>query len=490
MRVILLTMLVFNTLTGQKTELEAPKGRPLNIFVCGPTVYDHSHIGHARTYLAFDIITRYLRAKKIKVFYLQNITDVDDKIIDRAGKEKTSPLALAKNFEREYYKDMRALGIVSVNKYARATDHIKEIIAQIQTLVKKGHAYKIENDGYYFDISTFPDYGRLSRRTTEQAEDAISRIDESINKRNKGDFALWKFSKTQTGAKSKSYTMKVTAGEPAWATPLGSGRPGWHIEDTAITENYFGPQYDMHGGGIELKFPHHEAEIAQQESASGKKPFVKIWMHTGSLLINGKKMSKSLGNFTTIKEFLKSGGEAETAEDMADVLRMIVILSHYRSPVDYGKGTKDFARGNLRSTKKWLEKLQLDRPISTQNRIGGLIDAAEKEFNDAMGDDFNTPRALSSIFILMNGLRKIGPLNRQEAKIARNFIYKKIKTFGFYMKLPKKPRIPQEIKALVKEREAYRRNKQFIQSDALRKKTEGLGYKIEDTPGGPFVWPS
>ena len=219
---------LYNTLSGKKEDLPVAKGKKLRLFVCGPTVYDYSHIGHARTYLFFDFLARYLKLRGYKVFYLQNITDVDDKIIERAREEGKDPLEVAAFFTQEYLKDMKALGVTTVERYAAATKYIPEIISQVEKLIKKGFSYKIEGDGWYFNISKFKDYGRLSRRTTEQAEDAISRIDESVAKRNKGDFCVWKFSRS---------------GEPSWKTPFGDGRPGWHIEDTAISEKYFGPQY-------------------------------------------------------------------------------------------------------------------------------------------------------------------------------------------------------------------------------------------------------
>ncbi len=234
---------VFNTLSGKKESL--PERRPIRIFVCGPTVYDIPHIGHARTYLAFDSIVKYLKSREIKTYYLQNITDIDDKIIRRADEQKIPALKLAKKFEKEYYLFEKTLGI-KTDKHARATNHIKQIVKQVKILVKKRFAYKIENDGYYFDISAFPDYGKLSHRTALQAEDSTSRIDENIQKKNKGDFCLWKFTKryaASIGGEPRPYGR-----EPSWKTGLGEGRPGWHIEDTAITEYYFGPQYEIHGG--------------------------------------------------------------------------------------------------------------------------------------------------------------------------------------------------------------------------------------------------
>src|SRR3989338_380174 len=254
-------MLLYDTLSKTKKKLTKTR-KKLRLFVCGPTVYDLSHIGHARTYIAFDMLVKYLRHESYKVEYLQNITDIDDKIINRANEEGKSTKEIAENFEKEYLEDMGALGITSVDKYARASDYIEDIVSQVEVLLSKKYAYEIKNDGIYYDISKFKNYGKLSGRTILKAEDATSRIDDSIKKRNKGDFALWKFSKP---------------GEPKWNSPWGKGRPGWHIEDTAITESYFGSQYDIHGGARDLIFPHHEAEISQMEAISGKEPLAKYW---------------------------------------------------------------------------------------------------------------------------------------------------------------------------------------------------------------------
>src|SRR3989338_8336759 len=329
---------VYNTLSRKKEVLkpfDSAQGKKLTLFVCGVTAYDLSHIGHARTYIAFDMIVKYLRQKGLDVFYLQNVTDVDDKIIQRAKELGGNPRALARKFEKEYRADMKKLGVNAVTQYARATDYIPEIISQVERLLKKGYAYEIEGDGIYFDISKFKEYGKLSRRTSEQAQDAVSRIDESVRKLNKGDFALWKLSKP---------------GEPKWKSPWGWGRPGWHIEDTAITEQFFGPQYDVHGGGVDLKFPHHEAEIAQQEAASGKKPFVKIWAHTGFLINKDQKMSKSLGNFETVHELLKKYPK--------EVLRFYLLSSYYRSPLDYSDKMFKQSQAAVSRIADFIQRLQ------------------------------------------------------------------------------------------------------------------------------------
>ncbi|MEK7173437.1 MAG: class I tRNA ligase family protein, partial [Patescibacteria group bacterium] len=231
---------IYNTLSGKVEALSPIKKGKVNLFVCGPTVYDDSHIGHARTYVAFDMFVNYLKHLGFDVFYLQNITDIDDKIIKRAKEKNISPKDLARQFEKEYMADMKTLQVKSITKYARATEHIKEIISQVERLLAKGFAYQ-SSDGIYYDVSKFKEYGKLSGRTIEGAEDGTSRIDEGIEKKNKADFCLWKFSKED---------------EPSWLSPWGKGRPGWHIEDTAITEKYFGPQYDIHGGARDLIFPH------------------------------------------------------------------------------------------------------------------------------------------------------------------------------------------------------------------------------------------
>ena len=476
---------LYNTLTAKKEIFRPRKDKKINLFVCGPTVYDHSHIGHARTYIIFDVIAKYLRQKGYDVFYLQNITDIDDKIINRAKERKVNPQKLAKSFEKEYLEDMKSLKVNSVSKYARATEHIKEIINQVGRLLKKGFAYKIE-DGIYYDISKFKDYGKLSKRTMLQAEDSVSRIDESKGKKNKGDFCLWKFSKV---------------GEPSWSSPFSKGRPGWHIEDTAICEKYFGPQYDIHGGARDLVFPHHEAEIAQMEAISGKKPLVKYWLHSGFLTVKGQKMAKSLGNFITIKDFLK--------ENSSRLLRLLIVKTHYRSPIDYSEKA-------ILQCKKELERIDdfTAKLIDLRNRyidfVNRTIEIAkfEKEFNKAMEDDFNTPKAVAVIFDLINKSNSLISQNKLsfiEAKKILNFFKKIDKIFGLKIDIAKKniivrPKtlglnlkimapaiLDSKIVKLIERREKYRREDQWQKADEIRKKIEKMGYKIEDTKEGPKI---
>jgi len=460
---------LYNTLSRKKEIFKPLKAKKVNLFVCGPTVYDFSHLGHARTYIVFDMIAKYLKEKGYNVFYLQNITDIDDKIIKRAKENKISPQKLASDFEKEYMTDINSLKIDSVTKYARATEHIKEIISQVERLLKKGYAYKIE-DGIYYDISKFKNYGKLSRRTILQAKDAVSRIDESKEKRNKGDFCLWKISKV---------------GEPSWPSPWGKGRPGWHIEDTAITEKHFrGPQYDIHGGGQDLIFPHHEAEIAQMEAISGKSPFVKYWLHTGFLKVNGQKMAKSFGNFITIRNFLK--------ENSSRILRLFVLKNHYRSPIDYSEKEIKQIKNQLERIDEFIDKLKRQGTRSKEQETRDLILEFEKEFDTAMNDDFNTPKALASIFNLINkgnSLISQNKLGSNDVKNILNFLRKTNKIFGFLLFEKPKTKIPQDILELVKLREKYRQAKNWQKADEIRKKVKDLGYEIEDTKEGPKINP-
>ena len=454
-------MVIYDTLSGEKKPL--PGGGELKLFVCGPTVYNYAHIGNGRTYAAFDTIARYLRSQKIKVFYLQNITDIDDRIIARAAEEKKNPSTIANFYTRAYKQDMKSLGITAVSKYAPATRYIRQITKQIQSLIEKGAAYKIEGEGYYFDISKFPEYGKLSRRTIEQAEDSVSRIDESINKRNKGDFALWKFAKP---------------GELNWKSPIGAGRPGWHIEDTAITEYFFGPQYDIHGGAVDLKFPHHEAEIAQQEMASGKKPLVQIWMHSGFLLVSGAKMSKSVGNFITLRDFL--------GKYPPEVFRMMVVAHHYRSPMDYSEKIVEQSRNSIFNLKQFVGKLRLVKAkLDSGSSVTEILKKSETAFHQAMADDFNTPEALAAIFSAVNRINPgIWNLTRSEGKTVENWLVKLLQTIGIELKMA---HIPFKIRHLAKKRELLRNAQQFIPADASRKEIEALGYLVDDTPAGPLI---
>ena len=465
-------MKIFSTLSQKKETINPIKNKKINLFVCGPTVYDYSHIGHARNYIAFDCFVKYLRSKKINVFYLQNITDIDDKIIARARERGVTPKDLAIAFEKEYLKDMKRIGVNSVSKYARATAHIKEIITQVKKLQEKGFAYTIDGDGIYYDISKFKNYGKLSGRTILQAEDAVSRIDYSKDKRNRGDFCLWKFNQDSS--------------EPSWKAEFGKGRPGWHIEDTAITEKYFGSQYDIHGAGRDLIFPHHEAEIAQMEAISGKRPMAKYWMHVGFLTVNGQKMSKSLNNFIIITDILNRCSVAN--------LRFLVIKNLWRSPVDFSesglmeiKSLSEKIEEFLRRLKA-LKNIKIDRRQQSKNQK--IIKDAKTNFYNELDDDFNTPKAFAVLFEFMKTINQFlddNILSKKESSEIYKFFEDINKIFGIIDYKRVNQIIPIKIKKLAKDREKFRKNQEWEKADETRKEIEKQGYVIEDKKDGVVI---
>ncbi len=464
-----------DSLSGKKIELKKTS-KPIKLFVCGPTVYDKTHIGHARTYVAFDAFVQYLRYTGQKVFYLINITDVDDKIIAKAQQEQKNPFEIAEFFENDFHQTEKILNIESVTKYARASDHIKEIIAQIKVLIKRGYAYETQH-GIYFKVKKFKNYGKLSKQNLNALRPGW-RIDIDPEKKDPLDFALWKKSASEIKTSDKKQPAIVDS-EPFWKSPWGWGRPGWHIEDTAITEKYFGVQYDIHGGAAELKFPHHESEIAQQESASGKKPLVKIWMHTGVLLVGGQKMSKSLKNFITVDDFVSKYG--------SNALRLMILNHSYHSPVDYTDETAQAAHNNIISLMQFLLKADFVSKHQKEG-FGSLpLKEFEKQITESLDDDFNTPKAMGLLFELVNRIESsIYTLPAGEIKKAARFVQKYFEILGFVLPVPESE-IPDKIFNLASEREEFRGNKQFIKADALRNEINELGYSVEDTPFGPFV---
>ncbi len=464
-------MKIYNTLSGKKDEFKPIKKssgkKRVNIFVCGPTVYDYSHIGHARTYIVFDAIAKYLKFQGYDVFYLQNITDLDDKIIERARQKGVSPADLATAFTKEYLKDMKMLGITAVSKYARATDYIKEIINQVKRLLDKNLAYKIDGDGIYFNIAKFKDYGKLAGRTALQAEDSVSRIDYSRDKKNRGDFCLWKF---------------CSDPEPHWPSPFGEGRPGWHIEDTAITEKFFGAQYDIHGAARDLIFPHHEAEIAQMEALSGKSPMAKYWMHTGFLTVNGQKMAKSLGNFIVLNDFLK--------RCPANYLRFFILKNLWHSPVDYSESVLIEVRASVEKMEEFVKRIREQKGKTSPKTVTALMRSFEKDFYAELEDNFNTPRAFAVLFEFMRGVNQFldsGDISKKQSGGIYKLFQEINTVFGIIdFKKINKP-IPEAIKKLAKEREKLRESKEWQKSDEVRMQIEKKGYTVQDSEKGPVI---
>lgn len=486
---------VFNTLKGEKETFKPLKDSKVNMFVCGPTVYDYPHLGHARTYISYDIIAKWLRYKGYEVNFLMNITDVDDKIIRRAKETGISPMKLASNFEKIFYEDMAAIGVNSIDTFARASEHIAEIEKQIFRLVENGYAYATST-GIYFDITKFSDYGKLSHQNLKELKK--HRIEQDATKKHLQDFSLWKVTDPSEvpkwtlkvdlllpqerinfvlGEGSEKY-VKIENGKLKISMP---GRPGWHIEDTAIAEKYFGSRYDLHGGGHDLIFPHHESEIAQMEASSGKKPFVKYWIHTGFLTVNGQKMSKSLKNFTTIRDVLK--------EYDAEVLRLFFASSIYRSQVDYNFD-------NLKQSKTNLERLYNTLEIIKSSQIGKEnasplfreLRGIRSNFEKAMDDDFNTPDALSILFDASSKINKFlseYKISSEEmAKIEREF-HELAGVFGLLRKELVTEDISEETKALIQKREKFREAKMFAEADQIREELKRRGIVIDDTQSGP-----
>jgi len=452
-------MKLYNTLSRKVEDFTPRESKKVNLFVCGPTVYDFSHLGHAKTYTQMDVLARVLRQQDYDVFYLQNITDLDDKIIARANEKNVGWEELRATYEAEYYTDMERLNNTAVTEYARATDHIADIISQIQVLLDKKHAYQI-SDGIYFEISTFTDYGQLSGRSEVQANDAQTRIDQSDEKRGWNDFCLWKFSKP---------------GEPEWEAPFGKGRPGWHIEDTAITEHFFGPQYDIHGGAVDLIFPHHEAEVTQMESASGKNPMVQTWVHTGFLNIDNTKMSKSLDNFYTIREVTEKG-----VDPMA--IRLFMLQSHYRSPIN-------FTWDNLGAASNRLQTYRAMAGQKWQTHPDGIVDenqlqVAKKDMLTALSDDLNTPAALTILSQLETAIDK-GGINTacQDAYI--DFLSWLDDTLG--LKLSENANITDNQEQIIAARQQARDARDWAQSDELRNQLIKQGISLKDSRHGQ-IW--
>lgn len=457
---------IYNTLTRRKEEFVPLKPPEVRMFVCGVTVYDRVHVGHGRSYVAFDMVAKWLRHRGFKVKYIQNVTDVDDKVIKRALEKGVDALKLAHEFEALYLGDIRKLGVDSVDQYIRATEHIPQIISQIQRMMERGIAYQT-SDGIYFDLTKFAEYGKLSHQPLEELSKV--RIEPNPEKRNHGDFNLWKNAKP---------------GEPKWDSPWGEGRPGWHIEDTAITEHYLGAQYDIHGGGQDLIFPHHEAEIAQMESLSGK-PLVRYWMHNGFVTINGEKMSKSTGNFVTLDEAM--------SQHSPEVLRYMFLTAQYRDPFDYTLSRVESARNTLQRLRDCVANLEEALHHSEEGPAGeaaAKLDSFERSFGDAMDDDFNTPEALKALHALRDYANSY-LASKERTKAGVELILERMRKLAGVLGLLKEAeaRLPpgvtaEWIEGKISDREEARGRKAFKTADDIRAELKAKGIVLEDSAEG------
>jgi cysteinyl-tRNA synthetase len=485
---------VYNTLTGKKEEFIPLQPGKVTIYACGVTVYDFSHLGHARGAVAFDLIQRYFRRKGFEVKYVRNFTDVDDKIINRAKEEAITAAEVARKYIDAYQEDMKRLGVGRADVEPKATEHIAEMLEVIKGLLDKGHAYVIDGD-VYFRVASFKEYGKLSKRNLEDLK-AGARVEVDERKQDPLDFALWKASKP---------------GEPAWNSPWGSGRPGWHIECTAMGFKHLGETFDIHAGGKDLIFPHHENEIAQSEAYSGKK-FVNYWLHNGFVNINQEKMSKSLGNFFMIRDILNQYD--------AEVVRLFLLSTHYRSPIDFSDANLKDARagldryytmkesilkvlaGSAPPTVKPEEVIEVgDRPLYEK------IENLPRSFEEAMDDDFNTAFAIGLIYDLVRDINKFLAEVDKKNRDGAYFILSKAaaafadvgKTLGLFTRSPeewfKEGRLAdskvtlsvERIEELIHLRNEARARKDWTEADRVRKILDDGGVELFDRPDGT-VW--
>ena len=446
-------MKIFDTLSNSEKELDASK--KVRIYLCGVTVYDEAHIGHARTIIVFDVLRRFLESNGVTVEFIQNFTDVDDKIIERAQKEGATAYDISTRYIEEYFHDFDKLNVRRATRYPKATEHIKDMLALIDTLVKKQIAYVAKN-GVYFSVLKFPDYGKLSRKKTDELISG-SRVEVDETKNDPLDFALWKFSKDP----------------PLWDSPWGKGRPGWHIECSAMSIKYLGETFEIHGGGRDLIFPHHENEIAQSESYTSK-PFAKIWMHVGMVTIDGEKMSKSIGNIRSVKHVFQRYGP--------NIIRLFCLSGHYSKPIDY---SEDLLKENIVKWRQvetcYYELLLAEGNGQTKTSDEGILHCGA-EFDSALSNDFNTSLALTAFFKLVKEINRLAAdesLTKSIADNALSELERMLSILGLVI-----PKITKEqvnsINELIKNRESLRQQKKYQEADKIREQISNMGIELID----------
>ena len=469
---------VYNTMTRQKEVFNPVTPGEAKMYVCGVTPYNHPHIGNARPFVTWDVIRRYMKHVGYKVTYVQNFTDVDDKIINTSNGEGVSWDTIANRYIDSYFEVMDALGVQRADIYPRVSTHIDDIIAMIQTLIDKGYAYELDGDVYY-SVEKFEHYGELSGRTLDDME-AGARIEVDGRKKNPMDFALWKAAKP---------------GEPYWESPWGNGRPGWHIECSAMSQKYLGTEFDFHGGGSDLIFPHHENEIAQSEGCSGQHPAVRYWLHNGFITINSEKMSKSLNNFFLVKDILE--------QYSPDALRYFLLSTHYRSPLDFSDERLEEANKSLERLSTAIENLlylEKCEPGSCDEaqRLLEKAKAYEEEFEDAMSDDFNTALATSSMFGLAKEINiYYQAVTSREGVVCQEAIAEVKRIFKFMTDVigvleeawegntgANAAEYEELMQVILSVRQACREQKQWALADCIRDRLAEIGITIEDSPQG------
>lgn len=459
-------MKIFDTLTRQKIPFIPMKEGEYSIYVCGPTVYNYIHIGNARPVIVFDTLRRYLESRGNKVRYVSNITDIDDKLIKRAQEENTTVSQVAKKYEEEYLKDCKGLNIKELSAMPRATEHIDEILHIVADLIEKGYAYVARNGDVYFRTKKFEQYGKLSHLVLEDLEagnrELRSRMDDDL-KEDPADFAVWKAAKP---------------GEPAWESPYGMGRPGWHIECSAMARKHLGNTIDLHCGGQDLVFPHHENEIAQSECANGC-TFARYWMHNAFLNIDNHKMSKSAGNFFTVREIAEHYGY--------EPIRYFMLSAHYRSPLNYTAELIESCKSSLERLYTCRENLDfaIENAHGDSNILTQKAASAKVKFNDAMEDDLNTADALAAIFELVKEINTLSNQSTKEALQDAAEAFDQMTDVLGILYNRKKEEAPKEVLQLVEQRAAAKKEKNWAVADQIRDKLAEMGWVVEDTAQGP-----
>ncbi len=463
-----------DTLRGVKEEFSPLDPPNVRIYVCGPTVYDVAHIGHARPAVFFDVVRRYMERLGYRVFLVSNVTDVEDKIIRRAREEGVPFREVAERYEREYFEAMSRLGVSLPTVVPRATDYIEDMIRMVEGLVERGHAYVAENGDVYFDVSTFPEYGKLSKVRVEELV-AGARVEPGEGKRSPEDFALWK---------------AASPGEPSWPSPWGPGRPGWHIECSAMILRLLGPEIDIHGGGQDLVFPHHENEIAQMEAYTGKSPFVRYWMHVGLVTVKGEKMAKSLKNYFAVKVAVEEFG--------AEAVRAFLLSAHYRSPLEFSPEAIRAAgrrweswRSALMRGEAYLRDSGPSHDLTPEDReVRERVLSARAAFYEAMSDDFDTPRALAAVDAVSAAASKVA-----SESLAPNVAAEAISTLKDLLGVlgfdaggrGMSSELKGAVSVLIQVRSELRRRKVWDLADMIRSRLGELGIRLEDR-GEETVW--
>jgi cysteinyl-tRNA synthetase len=472
---------LFNTLTGKQEEFRPIEPQRVRMYVCGVTVYDYCHIGHARSALVFDVLRRYLEYSGYRVLFVKNFTDVDDKIIKRANEQEVPWEVITRKYIDAYYEDMEKLGIRPASIEPKATEHIPEIIAITETLITKGLAYSIDGD-VYFQVDRYPGYGRLSKRKLEEMQ-AGARVDVDERKRHPMDFALWKRSKP---------------GEPSWPSPWGAGRPGWHIECSAMSIKHLGETFDIHGGGMDLIFPHHENEIAQSCGATGKE-FARYWIHNGFVQINQEKMSKSLGNFFTIREIFEKSKWTERVT--GEVLRYFLLSTHYHGPLDFSDQALQEARQALDGFYGLFDRLRETASGTAGDQdLLSAVSRTQESFRKAMDEDINTPMAVAEFQKLRSEVNKLLEVGLStEARLRAREEFRRLGAilgifqldqwdYGTAPASGQYTLTVEQIDAKVAERNAARTQKDFRKADEIRQILAADGVIIEDKPDGTSRW--